>query len=357
MARLMRVVAINCGSSTVKYATFDGDREVERGAVGVRDDHGDAVRGLVARLGDWPQAVGHRIVHGGRAFTSPVRVDVEVRARLASIVPLAPLHLPAELAAIDAVTAARPELSQVACFDTAFHRDMPEVARRFALPSELADAGVERYGFHGLSYEYVASTFPPERLRRAVFAHLGSGASVVAIREGRSVDTTMGFSPTGGVVMGTRSGDLDPGLILYLLDHGYDRARLGRLVDHDAGLRALSGTTPDMRALLAARASDARAMLAIDVFCYSIRKAIGGFAAVLGGVDTLVFTGGIGEHAAPVREQICDGLGYLGVALDAQRNVTHDPMIGAGKCEVRVVTTDEERVIARSTLRVHECNP
>jgi acetate kinase len=267
---------------------------------------------------------------------------------LKGIIPFDPEHLPREIELIEAVRHRYPNLPQAVCFDTAFHRSMPEVARRFALPEELADVGIERYGFHGLSYEYVASTLPAERLQRAVFAHLGSGASVVAIRDGRSVDTTMGFSPTGGIVMGTRSGDLDPGLVLYLLDHGYDRKRLGWLVDHDAGLLALSGTTADMRALLATRGSDARAKLAIDVFCYSVRKAIGAFAAVLGGLDTLVFTGGIGEHAAPVREQICDGLGYLGIAINAQRNAEDGSVIGRGSCEVHVVATDEERVIAAS---------
>jgi acetate kinase len=324
------LLAINCGSSTVKYARFtaDAERELDRGTVEIADDHGETVRALVARL-PRPRAVGHRIVHGGPDHAAPARIDDALVHALGELVPFAPLHLPAELAAIAAVRAALgDDVVQVACFDTAFHRTMPEVARTVAIAPR---PGVERYGFHGLSYEYLASVVPRDRQRRAVFAHLGSGASLCAIRDGRSVDTTMGFSPTGGVVMATRSGDLDPGLLLYLLDHGHDRNALERDVNHDGGLRGISGTTADMRALLAARARDPRAALAVDVFCYSVTKAIGAFAAVLGGLDALVFTGGIGEHAAEVRAQICAPLGYLD-GLD-----------------ISVVATDEERVIARAT--------
>lgn len=248
--------------------------------------------------------------------------------------------------------AALPYVPQIACFDTAFHRRMPDVARRYALPAGLVAAGVERYGFHGLSYEYIASTLSSPQLERAVFAHLGNGASLVAIRNGRSVDTTMGFSPSGGIVMGTRSGDLDPGVLLYLIARGYDGKTLERLVDHEAGLLAISGTSSDMRELLASRDHDPRAALAVDVFCYSAKKAIGAFAAVLSGIDLLVFTGGIGEHAAPVRALICEGLEYLGIAVDPVRNATHASAIANARCDVRVIATDEERVIARATARV-----
>ena len=352
----MEILAINCGSSTVKYARFDvadtEEIELGRGAVEVVDDHGAAVRELLARMPRVPDAVGHRLVHGGRTLTAPARLDETVRGELQLIVQLAPLHLPAELAAVDAVLAALPDVPQVACFDTAFHRTMPEKARRYALPPELVDAGLERYGFHGLSYEYIASTLSPAQRSRAIVAHLGNGASLVALRDGRSVDTTMGFSPSGGIVMGTRAGDLDPGLIVYLLAHGYDTARLEQLIDHEAGLRALSGGTSDMRALLAARDRDPRASLAIDVFCYTAKKAIGAFSAALGGLDTLVFTGGIGEHAAPVRAEICEGLELLGIAIDPALNAAHATSIGAGRCEVSVIATDEERVIARATRSI-----
>jgi acetate kinase len=278
-------------------------------------------------------------------------VDPALVAELSRLVPLSPLHLPAELAAIDAVSQRLGELPQVVCFDTAFHATLPMVARRYALPSGLFDAGIRRYGFHGLSYASITGALPAERLRRAVIAHLGSGASMAAIRDGRSVETTMGFSPAGGLVMGTRAGDLDPGLLVYLLDHGYDARRLDHLINHEAGLRALSETTSDVRSLLAQRATDPRAQLAIDAFCYHARKAIGALAAVLGGVETLVFTGGIGEHAAPVRAEICRGLAHLGIVLDEPRNAANEPIIStdAGSCEVRVMHTDEEREIARAT--------
>lgn len=352
----MEVLAINGGSSTVKYARFDvaagRETELARGTVEVTDDHGAAVRTLLAQLPRAPDAIGHRLVHGGRTHARPLRIDSAARAELAKLVSLAPLHLPSELAAIDAVCAALPSTPQVACFDTAFHRTMPEIARRYALPSSLVAAGVERYGFHGLSYEYVASTLGPAQLSRAIIAHLGNGASLVAIRDGKSVDTTMGFSPSGGIVMGTRAGDVDPGLIIYLLAHGHDAARLDQLFNREAGLLAVSGTAADMRTLLAARDRDPRAALAIDLFCYSAKKAIGAFAAVLGGVGTLVFTGGIGEHAAPVRAQICDGLAHLGIAIDPARNAMHASTIGAGACDVRIVATNEELVIARATVRV-----
>jgi acetate kinase len=352
----MDILAINGGSSTVKYARFridgGGEAELARGSIEVVDDHGATVKQLLKKLPTLPDAIGHRLVHGGRAHAQPVRIDDAIRRELDQLVPLAPLHLPSELAAIDAVRAALPDVPQIACFDTAFHRSMPDVARQYALPAAVVAAGVERYGFHGLSYEYIASTLSPAQLERAVFAHLGNGASLVAIRNGRSVDTTMGFSPTGGIVMGTRSGDLDPGVLVYLLARGYDGKTLERLVDHEAGLLAISGTSADMRQLLASRGRDPRAALAIDVFCYSAKKAIGAFAAVLGGIDSLVFTGGIGEHAEPVRAQVCEGLEHLGIAVDPVRNAAHAATIGTGRCEVHVIATDEERVIARATARI-----
>jgi acetate kinase len=331
---------------------FDGDRAVARDAVDGVTDVRRAVLGVLDQLATRPAAVGHRLVHGGPDHVAPARVDAALRTALDRLVPLSPLHLPAELAALDAVSSRWPDAPQVVCFDTAFHQTLPPVARRLALPAALDAAGVRRYGFHGLSYASIVSALPPARLRRAVIAHLGSGASMAAIRDGRSVDTTMGFSPSGGLVMATRPGDLDPGVLVYLLDHGHDARSLERLINHESGLRALSETTGDMRQLLDQRAADPRAALAIDVFCYHARKTIGAFAAALGGLETLVFTGGIGEHAAPIRAEICRGLEFLGIELDEAGNAAGAPIVSTGRCEVRVMHTDEEREIARATRRV-----
>ncbi|TMQ13511.1 MAG: acetate/propionate family kinase, partial [Deltaproteobacteria bacterium] len=259
----MTIVAINCGSSSVKYAVFDGDAPVARATIDGVTDHRGAVFAVLDQLAARPTAVGHRLVHGGADHISPERIDAALRAALDRLVPLSPLHLPVELAAIDAVSLRLGDVPQVACFDTAFHASLPEVARRLALPAALADAGVRRYGFHGLSYASIVAALPPERLQRAVIAHLGSGASMAAIRDGRSVETTMGFSPAGGLVMATRPGDLDPGVMVHLVERGYDARRLDQLINHEAGLRALSGTTGDMRRLLERRDADPAAALAV----------------------------------------------------------------------------------------------
>ena len=356
----MTILALNCGSSSLKYAVFSDDVAVLRGSIdrigsGGAADHATAVHAVFDQLAqqrvELPEAVGHRLVHGGPNHVEPVLVDDPVLAELQAVVPFAPLHLPIELSAIAAVRDRFGVIPQVACFDTGFHRTLTDEAKRFALPSTLFDAGVRRYGFHGLSYEFIAASLPAEKQRRAIFAHLGNGASMVAVLDGRSIDTTMGLTPTGGLVMGTRSGDLDPGLMLYLLRHGYDVDRLARLVDHEAGLLALSGTSSDMRSLLECRASDPRAALAVDVFCYQARKSIGALAAVLGGVQTLVFTGGIGAYAAEVREQICRGLEHLGIEIDVAKNRTKASTVNLGTCGIHVVATDEERVIAQHTRR------
>ncbi|MGH7298412.1 MAG: acetate/propionate family kinase [Polyangiaceae bacterium] len=346
------VLSLNCGSSSLKYALFEGDDAALRGSIdrigaGGAADHAAAVRAVFDELSrrglPAPAAVGHRLVHGGPDHLAPERIDDRLLAALAALVPFAPIHLPSELAAIRAVSERFPEAPQVACFDTAFHRTLPEVARRFALPAALFDAGLRRYGFHGLSCEYVVESLGADRLGRAVIAHLGNGASMTAVRDGRSIETTMGFTPTAGLVMGTRSGDLDPGLLIYLLEHrGYDAPALDRLVNHEAGLLGISGTTADMQALLERRATDPRAELAVAIFCHHARKAIGSLAAALGGLDGLVFTGGIGEHAPAVRREICSGLDHLGISADDAR---------PGQCQVQVVHTDEERMIARHTRR------
>jgi acetate kinase len=381
------ILSLNSGSSSLKLALYvprdGGESRVAAGAVervGVpggrlwitgpggerladeRRDfarHEDAVTAAFAALGTLalprPAGVGHRVVHGGVAHVAPERVDAALVADLRRLVPFAPLHLPAAIQAIEAVTARFPGLPQVACFDTAFHRRMPEVAQRFPLPRGLWDEGVRRYGFHGLSYEYVVERLGPAARGRTIIAHLGNGASMAAVRDGLPVDTTMGFTPTGGFMMGTRTGDLDPGILLWLVrEKGFDGRRLERLVDQESGLLGVSGSSSDMKTLLERRQHDPAAALAVEMFCREVRKHVGALAAALGGLDTLVFTGGIGERAAPVRAEVCAGLGHLGVAIDAEANSAHaDRISTAGSaCAVRVIPTDEDLMIARHTRAV-----
>jgi acetate kinase len=354
------LLCVNSGSSSLKCALFEIRGESER-ALG-RAEHpvssGDYEAALEAALASFdeqrlppPGAAGHRVVHGGPNLAEPVVVDDDVLAELREAVAFAPLHMPAAIAGIEAI-GARYDIPQVACFDTAFHRRMPEVAQRLPLPESLVDDGVRRYGFHGLSYEYVVGALGPAALGRAVLAHLGNGASMAAVYHGRSLDTTMGFTPAGGLVMSTRPGDLDPGVAVYLLrEKGYDAARLEQLIDRESGLIALSGGTSDMQTLVEARDRDPRAALAVDAFCYHARKHVGALVTVLGGLDTLVFTGGIGEKAASVRAEICQGLEHLGVELDDERNSRNADVISTpgSACAVRVVRTDEDLVIARHT--------
>jgi acetate kinase len=380
------ILSLNAGSSSLKFALYRmqdaAEERVFSGAaeeIGAPDgrfwlrgtgncaiadrhqrfaSHGDAIAAMFAGLAEQGakdfDAVGHRIVHGGPFFSSPQRVDQQVRDRLQELVPFAPLHMPNQIAIIDELAKRRPALLQVACFDTAFHRWLPEVARRFPLPRKFGDEGVVRYGFHGLSYEFVVNKLGASLGRRAIMAHLGNGASMVALRDGLSVDTSMGLTPTGGFMMGTRSGDLDPGVLLYLLRQGWSAKRLEELLDHESGLLGVSGLTSDMRTLLGERGGDARAIPAVEMFCYQVRKFIGAYAAVLGGLDTLVFTAGIGERAAEVRAEICKGLEFLGVELDAATNARHAEVISrtGGACTVRVVATDEDLMIARHTRRL-----
>lgn len=359
---IRRVLALNAGSSSLKWALFDGEARTAGATIG-DTDAGAAVGQLVGDLaahGAPPEAVGHRVVHGGPHLTADARVDDGVIAALRKAAPFAPLHLPAQIRALEAATAAWPSAPQVACFDTSFHATLPEEATRLPIAEKLHAAGVRRYGFHGLSYEYVVSAVGAEALGRAVIAHLGSGSSLAAIEGGRSIDTTMGLTPLGGVMMGTRPGDLDPGVVLHLLTvSGYDARAVEHTFDRESGLLGVSGRTADMRALLEARAAgDARADLAVRMYCRSVRKAVGALATVLGGLDTLVFTAGIGEHAAAIRAEIARGLEPLGARVDEARNAAHAALIspdGAG-CTVRVVRTDEEIVIARhvrSVLTIH----
>src|SRR5262245_52198147 len=301
--------------------------------------------------------IGHRVVHGGREVTAPVRVTAETLQALEHFVPLAPLHQPHNLSPIARFRERAPELPQVACFDTSFHRTNPDVAQRFALPGELHDAGVQRYGFHGLSYEYIAEELPQvdaaAPLAKAIVLHLGNGSSMCARDEGRSVATTMGFTPADGLPMGTRCGALDPGVVLYLMEERkLDARAIERLLYNESGLLGVSGVSSDMRALLASAAPSAK--LAIDLYVYRIARELGSLAAALGGLDAIVFTGGIGEHAALIRARVCDDAAWLGVELDAATNARGGPRISTDRSRVRawVLPTNEELMIARHTLRV-----
>jgi acetate kinase len=379
------ILCVNAGSSSLKFAVYrlgegeerlfageveaiggetgklwlrgrDGQRLVDRS--GQFQDHREAIAAMFAMLAGHEQtafsAAGHRIVHGGASFCKPQRVDAVVVARLQELVSLAPLHLPAEIAVIDELSLRFPQLPQVVCFDTAFHHPMPEVARRFPLPRRLWQEGVMRFGFHGLSYEFVVSRLGDKLGSRAIIAHLGNGASMTALKDGVPVDTSMGLTPTGGFMMGTRSGDLDPGVILYLLRLGWTAERLEDLIDHRSGLLGVSALSSDMKTLLEKRDSDLHAAQAVDMFCYQIRKFIGAFAAVLGGLDTMVFTGGIGERGAAIRAEICRGLEHLGIVIDNDANLRHAEVIStsASSCVVRVVETDEDLMITRHTKQV-----
>ncbi len=311
----MEVICFNCGSSSLKYGAFKGDSLLtggeaqEIGHAGSFKDHAAAFEFAMKSLGK-ADAVGHRVVHGGPNVRAHCKLDDSVMRQLRDAVPFAPLHLPASLAVIDAVSKAMPQVPQVICLDTAFHRDMPDVSKTLPLPAAVRAMGVERYGFHGLSLESILAQLG-EIPRRMVVAHLGNGSSITAIYEGRSVDTSMGLTPTGGVMMGSRTGDLDPGVMVYLMRHGYANAdRMEDLVDKQSGLKGVSGQSNDVRELMKSDTKDAD--LALRMFAYQVRKTIAGMAAAMGGMDTLVFTGGIGEHAAELREKIIGNLKFCG---------------------------------------------
>jgi acetate kinase len=304
-----------------------------------------------------PDAVGHRVVHG-MLHTAPERVTPALLGELRRITPYDPEHLPREIELIEALQRRYSNVPQVVCFDTAFHRGMPRVATQLAIPRRYAARGVQRYGFHGLSYTFLMEELsrlgdPTAAQGRVILAHLGSGASLAAVRDGRGVDTSMGFTPTAGLVMATRSGDLDPGLMSYLaLTERMNASQFQTMVNHESGLIGISETSADVRDLLEHEAADARAREAIALFCYQAKKWIGSFAAVLGGVDTLVFAGGIGENSAPLRWRICAGLEFLGIRIDESRNLRNDARISSGAVAVRVIRTDEESVIADLTARL-----
>ena len=363
------ILTINAGSSSIRFALFATgarqlrlmDEKIER--IGSEAASVTADR-LVQKLKEQssiaaPDAIGHRVVHG-MLHTQPERVTPGLLEELRRITPYDPEHLPREIALIEALQKRFPNVPQVACFDTAFHRNMPAVATLLPIPRRYAAKGVQRYGFHGLSYTFLmgelARLGDPAAVRgRVILAHLGSGASLAAVLDGRGIDTSMGFTPAAGLVMGTRSGDLDPGLMSYLaLTESMTAAQFQTLVNHESGLIGISESSADVRDLLEREGADARAREAIDLFCYQARKWIGAFAAALNGVDTLVFAGGIGENSAPVRRRICDGLQFLGIEIDGTLNQQHAARISTGAVAVRVIRTDEESVIADLTRRVLE---
>jgi acetate kinase len=350
------VLTVNAGSSSLKLGLWRGETAIAAATAedlgdestlrvngkkvrGRARDHAEALHALLGQLSmvATPDAVGHRLVHGGPSLLAPTRVDASVLKELRARVPLAPLHLPSELALIEAAKSMK--LPQVVCFDTAFHRTLPAHVRTLPLPKAMRDEGLRRYGFHGLSYESIVARLPT--LRRAILCHLGSGSSMTAIRDGRSFDTTMGFTPTGGLMMATRPGDLDPGVLLYWL-RKHKREDLEHALEKQSGLRGVSDRSSDMRELLKRR--DGR--LAVEMYCYRVKLQIGAYHAALGGLDTLVFTGGIGERSGEVRARVCEGLEMLGIALDKRKNAGQ---IGRGRVAIHVLPADEERMIARHT--------
>ena len=383
------ILTINSGSSSMKFALYAlgkterlvlkgelGRIGVSRGFLEVKDhdnreltdqklnlpDHETALKTFFGWMNGHEEgkdlhAVGHRLVHGGTDHVKPQRVSPALIEDLKQLVPLAPDHLPDEIKALEAVHQLFPDLPQVACFDTAFHRCMPQVAERYALPGSLYQEGLRRFGFHGLSCEYILQELAqeagaPAASGKLIVAHLGNGASMTAIEAGRSLDTTMGLTPTGGLVMSTRSGDMDPGVIIYLLqEKGMTPEAINQLVNRQAGLLGASGFSPDMQDLLAQRDTKPEAALAVDLFCYQARKFTGALAAALGGIDTFVFTGGIGENSAIIRARICEPLEFLGIRLDRAVNEGNSPVISRqdSPITVRVMKTNEELMIARHT--------
>ncbi len=396
MLSIQQILAVNTGSSSIKFSLYVLRGEMEKlflngslsrigydgGLFSVFDAEGAALveeniffpdhESACEHLFSWllsrqefpkPDAIGHRIVHGGAEYDAPVVVSPGIFADLEKLCSFAPEHLPQALNALRHAGKLFPDIPQVACFDTAFHRSMPLVAQTYPLPGSVRLQGVQRYGFHGLSYEFIVSELNAlpgamDAESRVIIAHLGHGASMVAVRGGKSLDTTMGFSPAGGLVMSTRSGDLDPGVILFLLQQEHMSAdEIRKMVNRRSGLLGLSGRSDDMRDLLgAAEAGDGASHMAVDLFCYQARKHLGALAAVLGGLDTLVFTGGIGEHSPDIRARICDGLGFLGIGDLKNREGQQVISTDGARVVVRVMKTNEEVMIARQTCRVLKDN-
>lgn len=387
-----RVLAVNAGSSSIRLALYDDTEPLllrRRGKIeriglpdttfSVEDSTGAYAQNQVidasddssatSALIDWLEetgflstvkAVGHRVVHGGSRYSAPARVDDELMQALRGISAYSPEHLPREIDLIERFRRRFRNVPQVACFDTFFHRDMPRVAQLLPLPRRFDAKGIRRFGFHGLSYQFLIEEL--ERVAgleasrgRVIVAHLGNGSSLVAVKQGKSVDTTMAFTPAAGVPMSTRSGDLDPGLAWYLAQsENMSSEQFHRMVNHESGLLGVSETSSDMRELLALEAADVRAAEAVALYCYQVAKSIGAFAVALGGLDTLVFAGGIGENAPVIRHRICEQLGFLGVDLDTNSNAANADVISAdaSAVTVRMIRTDEEAMIARATQRI-----
>ena len=387
-----RILTINGGSSSIKFALFEAGDTLKRLVEGSIErigfpDAGLRVEGLnpadsisrsvtapdhtaaVEVLMDWIEersdrdvlaAVGHRVVHGGPKYSEPQVITAEMTAELHRLSPFDPEHLPEEILLTEAFQRRFPETNQVACFDTAFHHDLPRVAQLLAIPRRYEAQGIRRYGFHGLSYQFLMEELarrrdPAATTGRVILAHLGNGASLAAVRDGSSIDTSMGFTPTAGVAMSTRSGDLDPGLVWYLArSEKMSALQFSEMVNFQSGLLGISGTSSDMRDLLECEANDVRAAEAVALFCYQIRKQIGAYAAALGGLDTQVFSGGIGENAAVIRARICEGLAFLGIELGVEQNEANAGVISRAhsRVAVHVIHTDEEQMIARMVCRV-----
>jgi acetate kinase len=387
----VHILTVNGGSSSIKFALFESTELLRRTLAGriegiglpkgqfavkgadaadnfsksiVAQNHPDAVNILMDWIARRIQhaelaAVGHRVVHGGPKYWEPQRITPEMIAELHQLSPFDPEHLPEEILLTEAFQKRFPDLPQIACFDTAFHHDMPRVARLLPIPRRYDARGVRRYGFHGLSCEYLihelARLAPAEAQGRVVLAHLGNGASITAVRAGKSMDTSMSFTPTAGLPMSTRSGDLDPGLGWYLSRaENVTAQQFHQMINHESGLLGVSETSSDMRELLSRESTDVRAAEAVALFCYQAKKWICAFTGALEGLDALVFSGGIGENASPVRERICAGLGFLGIEFDAQANTAGADVISSknSKVTVRVIRTDEEAVIARTVSRI-----
>jgi len=381
----VNILTINSGSSSLKFSLFEAESErllldgaVERiGLGGGRfrvkgkidehhdfPDHQTALDRLFVFLREGApevQLAGHRIVYGGRDYVRPHQVTAELLNALHALIPFAPEHLPHEIEAMESVARVNPSLTQYCCFDTAFHCGRPDIAKQLPIPRELWSEGVIRYGFHGLSYAYIIQELAREAGEeaargRVIVAHLGNGASMAAVKAAQPVDTTMGFTPAGGLMMGTRSGDLDPGVLLYLLEQKQHSAQAVReIVNRRSGLLGVSGISSDMQDLLARESSDSRAAEAVALYCYQAKKFLAAMAATLGGVDTLIFTAGIGENAPRVREGICDNLEFLGIRLDPEANRRNAAIISPpdGKVVVRVMKTNEDLMIARQARELH----
>lgn len=382
----MNILVLNTGSSSIKFAMFENGTSLNAGIRGSISHIGQAQSFLKLQRGNKPEekketqaanhtealqlianwlkgegmeihAIGHRLVHGGPHHYLPTLITPQLISDIQQYIAFAPEHLPNALAAITAMQQHYPDTKQIACFDTAFHWHMPAVAQSLPLPTNITEQGIRKYGFHGLSYEYIYAelqkTYPDIRQKKIVIAHLGNGASMVAIKDGKSIDTTMGFTPAGGLVMSSRIGDIDPGVLIYLLQHyKYTAEQLNELLNHQSGLKGISGISGDMQTLQ--QSDSIKAQLAIDVFCYQAQKHLGALIAALGGIDVLVFTGGIGEVAAGIRSHICTNMQYAGIELNDILNKENKQIISSvgSKATVHVIATDEEYTIAQHVAQL-----